>query len=53
MEKMKKTIALLSRLKWLGLLLGALMCIVTQPRFGDVWSVVLGTAAGVGFMFIC
>lgn len=53
MEKMKKTIALLSRLKWLGLLLGALMCIITQPRFGDVWSVVLGTAAGVGFMFIC
>ena len=41
MEKMKKTIALLSRLKWLGLLLGALMCIVTQPRFGDIWSVVL------------
>lgn len=53
MEKVKKTIVLLSRLKWLGLLLGAVMCFFTQPRFGDIWSVVLGTAAGVGFMFIC
>lgn len=53
MEKIKKRIVLLSRLKWLGLLLGAIMCIFTQPRFGDIWSVILGTAAGVGFMFIC
>lgn len=53
MEKVKKTILLLGRLKWLGLLLGALMCVLTQPRFGDVWSVILGTIAGVGFMFIC
>ena len=53
MEKIYKRIVLLSRLKWLGLLLGAIMCIFTQPRFGDIWSVILGTAAGVGFMFIC
>ena len=53
MEKVKKTIVILSRIKWLGLLLGAVMCVFTQPRFGDIWSVVLGTAAGIGFMLIC
>lgn len=53
MEKVKKNIILLGRLKWLGLFLGALMCTLTQPRFGDIWSVILGTVAGVGFMFIC
>ena len=53
MEKVKKTINFLGRLKWLGLFLGALMCILTQPRLGDIWSVILGTVAGVGFMFIC
>ena len=53
MEKVKKTINFLGRLKGLGLFLGALMCILTQPRLGDIWSVILGTVAGVGFMFIC
>ena len=53
MEKIQKTMVLLNRLKWLGLVLGAVMCVLTQPRFGDIWSVVLGTVAGVGFMFIC
>ena len=48
MEKVKKTINFLGRLKWLGLFLGALMCILTQPRLGDIWSVILGTVAGGG-----
>ena len=53
MEKVKKTSRLLGRLKWLGLVLGGIMCFLIQPRLGNIWSVVLGTAAGIGFMFIC
>lgn len=53
MEKVKKTTAILGRLKWLGLVFGTVMCVLTQPRFGDVLSVILGAAAGIGFIFIC
>lgn len=53
MDKVKKTMKFLGRLKWLGLVLGGVMCFLIQPLLGNIWSVVLGTAAGAGFMFIC
>ena len=53
MKKLRKTLVFFARLKWLGLLLGAVMCIITLPSFGEVWSVVLGTVAGFGFMYLC
>ena len=52
MEKVKKTIRLLGRHKSLGLVLGGIMSFLIQPRLGNICSV-LGTAAGIGFMFIC
>ena len=53
MNKLRKTLVFFARLKWLGLLLGAVMCIITLPSFGEVWSVVLGIVAGFGFMYLC
>ncbi len=53
METVKKNLTFLNRLKWLGILLGSFMCIFTEPRLGSIFSVALGTIAGVAFIAIC
>jgi len=53
LEKINKTIGILNKVKWLGLLLGVFMCVFVEPRLGDVWAVGLGTVAGVAFIYIC
>lgn len=53
MEKVKKTIDILNKVKWLGLLFGVFMCLFIEPRLGEIWAMGLGTVAGVAFIYIC
>ncbi|MBQ4649143.1 MAG: hypothetical protein IJB73_00425 [Firmicutes bacterium] len=53
MEKVTKTIGILDKVKWLGLLFGVFMCLFIEPRLGEIWAMGLGTVAGVAFIYIC
>lgn len=53
MEQVKKNLAILGKVKYLGLLLGAGMYFYVEPRMGSVWASVLCCLAGCGFIVIC
>lgn len=53
MEKVKKTIGILNKVKWLGLVFGAFMCLYIEPRLGVMWAMGLGTVAGIAFIYVC
>ena len=53
MEKVMKNMKLINRLKWLGIVLGAVMCVIVQSSFGNFWAVVSGTVSGLAYIYIC
>lgn len=53
MEKVAKRIKLIDRIKWLGIVLGTVMCLAVQSVFGNFLAVVSGTISGLAFIYIC
>ncbi|MBR5229614.1 MAG: hypothetical protein IKW01_02065 [Firmicutes bacterium] len=53
MKELRKTISFFNKIKWLGLVFGAFMCLYIEPLLGSIWAMTLGTIAGVAFLYIC
>ena len=53
MEQVKRNLAILSKVKYLGLIFGVVMYMFVEPRMGSVWASVLCFLAGLSFILIC